>query len=162
MSSPRRMDLVRGGLGLAHLAAPGLAGRLLSGAPFGSGARAVVRVLGARQVVQAAASWARPSTAVIALGAGVDALHSASMIALAGFSRRWRRAGLLDAAIAGALAWAGLAAARSSVTSAPDPASGPTPGAGLWVLRDRVAWALVGVLVPRCLVGSRADRVEDA
>lgn len=63
-------------------------------------ARAVLRVLGARQIAQAAveARWPRPP--VLALAAAVDGLHAASGLALAAGDRRWRRPALLDAAVA--------------------------------------------------------------
>ena len=114
MPGARAMNRTRAGLGAAHLAFPGLGGRLLLGGPFGDSARTVVRVLGARQIAQTAASWVRPTPAVLRLGAEVDALHCASMLVLAILSRRWRRPALASAAIAGMLARAGLAAAHDA------------------------------------------------
>jgi hypothetical protein len=65
------------------------------------------RVLGGRQVVQGAVTAAAPGPAVLAGGAAVDALHSATAIALALAARRWRTVALTDAAIAATLAGTG-------------------------------------------------------
>ena len=51
---------------------------------------------------------------VFAAGAGVDALHAASMLMLAGADRTARRAALTDAAVEAAFAATGLAVAVSS------------------------------------------------
>jgi hypothetical protein len=66
----------------------------------------VARILGARQLGQAALSGIRPSPEVLAMGVRVDAVHalSAAGLALAGRSRA--RAGLTDTAVA--TAWAVL------------------------------------------------------
>lgn len=107
-----RLGTLRSGLGVLHLAFPGLGGRALG--PFGPRARAVVRVLGARQLVQGVLSGVRPTGPVLALGAEVDAAHLASMVALGMLSRRWRRAAIVESVIAAGLGWAGLAAARAA------------------------------------------------
>ena len=67
-----------------------------------------MRLLGARQVAQAVLTGTRPSHAVLVLGAGVDALHASSMVILALFDRRLRRAALADAFVALGFAWAGF------------------------------------------------------
>jgi hypothetical protein len=68
-------------------------------------ARAVLRVLGARHLAQAAALPVLPA----GLGAAVDALHAATAAALALLAPRWRRGALLDTAVATGFAAAGLA-----------------------------------------------------
>lgn len=106
-----RLSQVRAGLGLVHLLAPGLASRHLVSQPFGRGARVAVRALGVRQLAQALVTVGAPNTAVLSLGVGTDAAHGASMLTLALFSRRWRRAALVEAVIATAFASAGAAVA---------------------------------------------------
>lgn len=64
-------------------------------------ARRGVRVAGVRHVGQAALSLAVPELRI--LGVAVDALHAASMLAVAGVSRRFRRPALWQAALATAL-----------------------------------------------------------
>lgn len=69
------------------------------------------RVLGARLLVQGAATAARGGDAgAHGVGAGVDALHALSMVGLAAVSRSWRRRALVSAAGA-----AGFAAAEAAL-----------------------------------------------
>ena len=63
-------------------------------------ARAVLRVLGVRQIVQAAVVTRWPRPLVLGLAAVVDALHAASGLALGTTDRKWRGPALLDAAVA--------------------------------------------------------------
>lgn len=91
-------DVIRLGAGALDLLATGRqAGREL-GSPPRPGDLAVYRVLGARQVAQAAAvaggEWR-------ALGALVDVAHLVSMVPVAIGSRRWRRAALVQIGFAG-------------------------------------------------------------
>jgi hypothetical protein len=106
-----RLSGVRAVLGLVHLLAPGLASRHLVSRPFGRGPRVAVRALGVRQLAQALVTVGAPNTAVLSLGVGADAAHGASMLTLALFSRRWRRAALVEALIATAFASIGAAVA---------------------------------------------------
>ncbi len=109
---PARQLLVsRLGLGAAHLVAPGLGANSLTGAPFGRGARRLVRLLGARQLAQAAVSARRPTASVLLAGAGVDTLHAASMAAVALRRRRYHRAAAADGKVAAVLALSGAGAA---------------------------------------------------
>ena len=89
---------IRLGWGLFLLAAPGPALRLLGGHPTGR-ARTVVRVLGARHVVQAAVEQRDRGRHRLLLAA-VDWAHAASGLALAAVDRRWRRPALTDAVLA--------------------------------------------------------------
>jgi hypothetical protein len=93
--------LLRGAYGLALCAAPGTLIRLAGGPPATPRDRAVARVLGVRQLAQAVVSAAALSpggapggrAVVLTLGAEVDALHAASMLALALADPPRRRAG---------------------------------------------------------------------
>lgn len=105
------LTAVRSAFGMALLLFPAPAARAGAGPPPSPLARRTIRVLGARQLAQGLAMPAHPSGTVLALGAGVDAAHAASMMALCVLSRKWRRAALVDAVIASCLASAGLAAA---------------------------------------------------
>ena len=99
--------------GAALLCAPGLLLGLCTGQPPSQRARAVARVLGARHLAQAVLTLWRPGPAMLLAGAGVDACHAASMLALAVADPRMRAAGIADGAAAaaftatGALAGAG-------------------------------------------------------
>jgi hypothetical protein len=70
----------------------------------------VARVLGARQLVQAGWASRHPTRGTILAGAGVDALHAASMVALAARSRAHRRLASWSAVSAAALALGGVIA----------------------------------------------------
>jgi hypothetical protein len=58
-----------------------------------------MRILGARHLVEAAAEL-HYGSAARAIAAGVDALHAASAVGFALFDQPWRRAALVDAAVA--------------------------------------------------------------
>ena len=88
--------------GAALLCAPGLALGLFAGQAPSRRARAVTRILGARHLAQAVLTLWRPRPAVFLAGAGVDACHAASMLALAVADPRMRRAGVADAVTAAA------------------------------------------------------------
>lgn len=105
MSGPA---LTRAGYGLLQIAYAGV--RL--GKEESTAARRTVRVLGARQIVQAAVTGPAPTRTLLTLGVGVDLLHAASMLALAACRPRWRRVALGEAVAASALAVAGAASAR--------------------------------------------------
>lgn len=65
--------------------------------------RTVVRILGARHVLQAVVE-AGAGPRLRRLGSVVDVLHALSALGLAGVDRRWRRPALLDAAVASGFA----------------------------------------------------------
>lgn len=101
-------------LGVGLLAWPA---RLATVASFGGRPPAgwLVRLLGARMLAQSAVELARTTPTVVRLGAAVDALHAASMLAVAGRRPGYRHAALTSAAIAATSAAAGLATiARAS------------------------------------------------
>ncbi len=103
----RGLEGARATLGVAQLVAPGSTGRVWGLAPDRH-ARAVVRVLGARQLAQAMFTASKPTIGVRRAGVGVDALHALSMVGLAAVDARRRRAALTDAAVASTLAVIGL------------------------------------------------------
>ena len=104
---PRRpLELVRGGWGAACLLAPAAVAGRVGGPVPDDREQLVVRILGARQLVQAVLSGARPTPVVLAVGAWVDCVHSLTALALACTDGRRRHVGLADAGVAAA--WAGL------------------------------------------------------
>jgi hypothetical protein len=108
---------LRGAYGAALCAAPGALIGLAGGPPASPQSRAVARVLGIRQLAQAAAYGValapriRPQdrAALLSLGAVVDVLHATSMVGLAVADAPRRRLGLTDAAVAFAFAVSALA-----------------------------------------------------
>jgi hypothetical protein len=122
---------VRAAYGAALCCAPGPVLRLAGGPGAGASpdARVVARVLGGRHIAQAVLSAMRPTPAVLALGAGTDVLHSASMIALAALDRPRRRLGVSDSLMAAAFAAGGWALARRAAGHpAPAPPAAALPG----------------------------------
>ena len=100
--------VARAAWGAGCLAAPDAVGRALGLAPGDRRARVLLRLLGARDLGQAVLAAGAPPPALLRLGAGVDALHAASMVALAAVSRDYRRPALTSAAIATAWTVASL------------------------------------------------------
>jgi hypothetical protein len=74
--------------------------------------RAILVLLAARNLLQAALTGRRPSGSVLAAGAATDLVHGLSMAALAVASPRWRRRAAGDAVVASAFAAVGVKAAR--------------------------------------------------
>ena len=138
--TPARLLIARAGLGAAYLLMPAAGGS--PGARRRSPAALAARILGLRQLAQAALTCGNPARPVLVLGAEADALHAASMVALAAFSARWRPQAGLDAVVAASLAAAGVAAARLACQPVPD--AGPLAAA-----RDECAGWLARYLVPR-------------
>lgn len=108
------LPAARASYGVALVLAPGPVIRLATGRFPGRRARRVARVLGARHLIQAAVSSLAPLPGVLAAGAAVDAVHAASMVALAAADRGSRRAALTDALTESFLAVAGISAAVPS------------------------------------------------
>lgn len=92
--------VARAAWGAGCLAAPAAVGRVLGLAPGDRRARLLLRLLGARDLGQAALAATAPPPALLRFGAGVDVLHAASMVALAAVSPHYRRPALTSAAIA--------------------------------------------------------------
>jgi hypothetical protein len=95
----RALQLTRTSYGVALVLAPGATIRLATGRLPGRQARRVARLLGARHLIQAALTAVVPQPAVFMMGAQIDTIHSASMLALAAFCRSGCRAALTDALV---------------------------------------------------------------
>lgn len=102
----------RAAYGAVQLLWPDYSAEQLLGGPLEPAGRAGVRVLGARQLVQAGLSLAAPTAPLLAAGAGTDALHALSMAVLALADRRWRRPAVVSGLIAASFAAGGGLAAR--------------------------------------------------
>jgi hypothetical protein len=94
--------IVRIPWGAVLLLAPGAVLALTTGpdSPCGGPARVVLRILGARHLLQAGVELRWPRPRILAVAAAVDGVHAATGVAFGAADRRWRRAALLDAAIA--------------------------------------------------------------
>jgi hypothetical protein len=138
----RLLSPTRAAIGAARLVFPVLSLPGINTVGLGTEGRRVVRVLGVRQVAQAALTGRSPTRAVLWLGAEADVAHAASMVGLAICSRRYRRAALGDATVAGALAAAGAWAALHS------PAESIASHTSVGVWRDRMAERLADLAVP--------------
>jgi hypothetical protein len=118
MIEPSRGRLSRGwgaavlAVGIATAARAEQAADIAAGRSDGRPDPRVVRILGVRQAGQGALLALRPSRSVVTLAVFADASHALSMVALAVFSARYRRAALLSAGIAASSAGVGLLAAR--------------------------------------------------
>jgi hypothetical protein len=105
MTDWRPADLVRLTAGVLDLTVPSAVATVELGHAPSTSDVVVFRVLGARQVLQA---WATAATGWGALGAVVDLAHLTSMVPVAVLSRRWRRAAIVQIAVAGVLLAAGV------------------------------------------------------
>ncbi len=90
----------RVGWGAGCVVAPRAVGRVLGLDPADRRAHRLLRLLGARDLGQAVLPATAPPPALLRLGTAVDALHAASMYALAAISPGYRRPALTAAAIA--------------------------------------------------------------
>jgi hypothetical protein len=140
--------LVRGSYGVLLVSMPGSLIRLAGGSAGNPRARAVARLLGARHLTQAALAAVGPSPALLALGAEVDLLHSASMMALGGADAPSRRIALIDGVVAAAFAANGIAAARRAVAG--ETAHPGAPG-GFTQRRNAAAGRLAVLAIPRAV-----------
>jgi hypothetical protein len=100
---------VHAGLGGMCLAAPDAVPGLAH--PLDRRTRRFLRILGARHLIQAGFVGASPTASRHRIGAGIDAVHAATMLVLAAADRRRRRPALLNAVAALALAGADFRAA---------------------------------------------------
>jgi len=149
-TGPDALTACRAALGAAYL---GWAARPAAPRP----AAPVARVLGVRQLAQAALTANHPSRAVLVLGAEVDTAHAATMLGLGLLSGRWRTAALREALVAGSLAAAGLACASTVPGQA---VAGHEPGRAetLAAWRNRCAGRLARYLTPPPLRHRRLPR----
>jgi len=105
--APRLVELARAGWGAGLLIAPDRVSALVRGVTPDGRARAVIRVLGARQLLQGVLSAVSPTPSVLAVGVWVDGLHALTGLLFAAVDRRRARPVLLDASLAAALAAVG-------------------------------------------------------
>jgi hypothetical protein len=110
----RAFPLLRAGYAVVLLCVPSALIGVCTGQPASKADRRVARVLGARHLVQAVLTARSPSPAVLGLGALVDVLHSASMLALGAANRPMRNAEFADGLIAASFAVAGTALTATS------------------------------------------------
>lgn len=97
--------------GAALLAQPGRTLHAISGRATTPAGIRLLRVLGARHLLQSAVSYRRPTAPVLAASAVVDALHAASCAAFAALDPKWRRASTVDGCAATAFCLATAASA---------------------------------------------------
>jgi hypothetical protein len=106
----RLLGAVHLSLGTALITRPGSVSRLLGGRTPPH--RWVIRLLGARSLVQGAVTAVVPDAPIVAAGAVVDGVHALSMIVVAALAEPQRRAAALSAVVAAGCSGAGTAAAR--------------------------------------------------
>ena len=108
------LTALRAAWGVALLAVPA---RILSVVERADHTRAqlvVARILGVRNVLQAAVTVAIGGRTIRREGAAVDGIHALTSLGMAAASHRWRRLALTDAAIAAGLATAGAITSRKA------------------------------------------------
>jgi hypothetical protein len=116
----RQIELLRAAWGAALLVAPRQVMDNVHHVKVDTKSEVIARILGARQLTQAALSGLRPSPEVLAMGVWVDAVHALTALGLAVADHSRARAGLTDTAVAGLWAGAGY---RDLLRSAPTPPS---------------------------------------
>lgn len=114
-STLRAIAIVQAAVATVLAGRPDDANRLAGQDPHAAPPTWIVRVLGIRQLGQAAFQFAKPTPAVAYTAAAVDASHAASMVWVALRSARYRRAAALSGALAAASALALAAAATAEV-----------------------------------------------
>ena len=103
----RPIELVRAVWGAALLLAPRQMLHSVHHVRVDTKSVVIARILGARQLTQAALSGVRPSPEVLAMGVWVDTVHALSAIGLSVADPDRARAGLTDTVVAGLWAAAG-------------------------------------------------------
>ena len=93
--------------GITLLTVPGPVLRLFGGADEDRAPRRVIRVLGARHIVQAGAEYHFGGRAR-EIGTGVDLLHGTTSVLFGVGSPPWRRTALIDASVAIGFALLGI------------------------------------------------------
>ncbi len=101
---------LRAGWGAVLVLQPNPVVRAASGRTPTDAARTVARILGARHLLQALAGLRWHSAAARDLGLATDMLHALTGLGFAALPTQWRRAALLDTALASGFAAAGTAA----------------------------------------------------
>jgi hypothetical protein len=109
----RPLPVVRLTWGGLLVAAPATVLRMLAaGRPVTGSQARVIRILGARHVLQAAVELTRPTPRARRAGAAVDLLHAMTCAGAVAVSPEWRRPALADGIGALILAGGGLLPAR--------------------------------------------------
>lgn len=114
----RWIELLRTGWGAALLLAPHQVLTRLH-VHVDATAITVTRILGARQLAQAALSGINPSPEVLAMGIWVDSAHAATAISLAALDPTRARAALTDTTVAALWAGAGYRDLSNGVATPP-------------------------------------------
>lgn len=96
----RKIEVLRGLWGLAGIGTPRQLLAATGGDPDDKLSRVVMRILGARQLTQAALSGVSPTPAVLAMGVWVDAVHALSALGLAAARPAYARPAVVDAGVA--------------------------------------------------------------
>jgi hypothetical protein len=148
----RPIELGRAGWGVALLLWPRPVLEQVHHLKVDSRSVVIARILGARQLAQALLSGIRPSPEVLAMGVWVDAVHALTALGLAVADRSRARAGLTDAAVAGA--WAALGYR--------DLTEGLIPPADHERRRDRLARTVLSIAPGGGPLVRRADAVRRA
>lgn len=145
MRPSRTLNLVRAGYGAVLLVAPAAVARAYTGRKARHNDVLLARILGVRQLVQAAACAGHADRATFEIGAEVDLGHAASTVAAAVLLTTLRRAALIDTGVALGFAAGGALAARAW-----QPMSAVMPGVigAVCRSRDRLASAVATVTVP--------------
>ena len=112
-AGPRLWAATTAAGGAVMLSRPQPVARLASGSGATPNA-AIVRILGARQLLQGIVLLIRPAALLVAGGLVVDVLHATSMVAAAVIWPGYRRAALTSAAVTGASAAAGALVLRGA------------------------------------------------
>lgn len=113
MDAPiRGVALLRAGVGAALTVFPGRVASAAEGRPATTPARVFTRVLGVRHLTQATLTLTAPQLLTPSRGAVVDGLHAATVMVLAAVSPRYRRAALVNAALAATFCGLGIVSAH--------------------------------------------------
>lgn len=104
--------------GVTLLIAPGAVLRVIGGADEDRIPKRIMRILGARHVLQSAGEFVFGDRA-LRLGVWVDGLHALTGYGFACVDARWRRAALADAVITTGFAAVGLSEIRTGSKIAP-------------------------------------------
>jgi hypothetical protein len=102
------LNVLRATWGVVLLAVPGRVLSAFERTEHTHAQRVVARILGARNVIQAAVVTVVGGRSIRREGAVVDGIHVVTCLGMAAVSRKWRRLALTDAAIAAGLCAAGV------------------------------------------------------
>lgn len=132
----------RAGFGVAALAAPDTLGGRLAGVRLTTQTRWAVRILGARQLLEAAVCAPVPTRCMVQLEAVVDGIHAVTMGVAAAVARRpsTRRAAAVNVVTAGVFLLADLYVANTMEVN------GHGEHNRVLQLRDRLAQWVCGLL----------------